>query len=89
MRIVALADTHGLHRQIIVPPGDLLIHAGDLTRHGEVDELRDFNVWLGALPHRHKLVIAGNHDRICLTQRSGRTSCLGGNDAGVAVATAR
>ncbi|NTU85692.1 MAG: metallophosphoesterase [Chloroflexales bacterium] len=65
MRIVALADTHGRHRDVVVPAGDLLIHAGDLTRAGDLDELRDVNAWLGALPHTHKVVIAGNHDWCC------------------------
>jgi Icc-related predicted phosphoesterase len=62
LRIVALSDTHGLHRQVDVPPGDILIHAGDITRHGEMAELSEINEWLGSLPHRHKVVIAGNHD---------------------------
>ena len=34
MRIVLLSDTHGYHDEIDVPPGDLLIHAGDFTRLG-------------------------------------------------------
>lgn len=63
LRIVALSDTHGLHRQVRVPPGDILVHAGDVTRHGELGELVDLNAWLGELPHRHKILIAGNHDR--------------------------
>jgi predicted MPP superfamily phosphohydrolase len=25
-------------------------------------KLKDFNEWLGKLPHRHKIVVAGNHD---------------------------
>jgi predicted phosphodiesterase len=29
MRIVCISDTHSMHRQIEVPEGDLLIHAGD------------------------------------------------------------
>ncbi|NJN15121.1 MAG: metallophosphoesterase [Oscillochloris sp.] len=65
MRIVVISDTHGMHEQVGVPEGDVLIHAGDLTAHGELDELRALNEWLGRLPHRHKLVIAGNHDWIC------------------------
>ena len=48
-----------------MPDGDVLIHAGDMTQNGEVSEVRDFNRWLGTLPHKHKLVIAGNHD-FCL-----------------------
>jgi hypothetical protein len=49
-------------------PGDVLIIAGGLTRHGGPDELPDLNDWLGTLPHAHKLLIAGNHDFICEQQ---------------------
>ena len=62
MRIVAIGDTHGLHRQVAIPDGDLLVHAGDLTRGGNLDELPDFVDWIDSLPHTHKIVIAGNHD---------------------------
>ena len=31
MKIVCLFDTHELHRDVEVPDGDLLIHAGDIT----------------------------------------------------------
>jgi predicted phosphohydrolase len=68
LRLVCLSDTHGLHRQIVVPYGDVLIVVGDRTRHGEPDELPDRNDWLGILPHAHKLLIAGNHDFICEQQ---------------------
>ena len=62
MKIVAISDTHGLHRSLEIPDGDVLIHAGDLTRHGTLDDVREFNDFLGTLPHPHKIVIAGNHD---------------------------
>ena len=62
MRIVCISDTHSLHGQFPVPDGDVLVHAGDATRRGTERELRDFDRWLGTLPHRHKVVIAGNHD---------------------------
>ena len=65
MRLVCISDTHGRHADLAVPDGDVLIHAGDLTAHGELDELIDSNTWLGTLPHPHKLIIAGNHDAIC------------------------
>lgn len=62
--LVCISDTHGLHNSIIekIPDGDFLIHAGDITNHGELYQLKSFNEWLGNLPHRHKIVIAGNHD---------------------------
>jgi predicted phosphohydrolase len=61
-RIVTISDTHNRHHQLTIPDGDILIHAGDLTDMGELSDVRDFNEWLGTLPHPHKLVIAGNHD---------------------------
>jgi Icc-related predicted phosphoesterase len=61
-RVVIISDTHNLHRSIKVPDGDILIHAGDLTRRGDLADVHDFNAFLGTLPHRHKVVIAGNHD---------------------------
>jgi predicted phosphohydrolase len=63
LRIVCISDTHGLHRRLSLPDGDILIHAGDFMMHGRtVEEIDDFNDWLGGLPHRHRIVIAGNHD---------------------------
>ncbi len=64
MRIVCISDTHGRHEGVDIPDGDLLIHAGDLTMAGREREVADFNAWLGKLRHRHKIVIAGNHDWI-------------------------
>jgi Icc-related predicted phosphoesterase len=63
LRVVLISDTHGLHKWLDVPDGDLLIHAGDFSRgQGSLDQVRDFNAWLGTLTHTHKVVIAGNHD---------------------------
>ena len=65
LRIVAISDTHGNHANLEVPEGDVLIHAGDCTRHGHIEELAEFAAWFEALPHKHKIVIAGNHDWCC------------------------
>ncbi len=63
MRLVLLSDTHNLHLEMApVPDGDLVIHAGDLTGMGTLPEIAAFFDWFGGLPHRHKVVIAGNHD---------------------------
>ena len=63
LRLVLLSDTHGLHRNVQVPDGDLLIHAGDFTNFSKSQsEIVDFNTWLGELPHRHKIVVPGNHE---------------------------
>lgn len=62
VRVVALSDTHAMHDHVEVPPGDVLVHAGDLTRVGSLEDVEAFGRWLARLPHRHKVVIAGNHD---------------------------
>jgi predicted phosphohydrolase len=60
---VCIADTHELHRELDVPPGDILIHAGDFTFFSKrQSQIGDFDDWLGSLPHTHKIVIPGNHD---------------------------
>lgn len=65
MKVVCLSDTHGEHRKVGVPEGAILIHAGDFMTNGDnYREVEDFNDWLGTLPHLHKIVIAGNHDRL-------------------------
>jgi len=63
MRVVCISDTHGRHAGLRIPGGDLLLHAGDLGRHGRIADLKDFNAWMAEQPHAFKVVIAGNHDR--------------------------
>lgn len=61
IRIVCLSDTHTQIPEH-VPDGDLLIHAGDMCTLGDVTELQAQIHWLNSLPHKHKVVISGNHD---------------------------
>lgn len=63
MIIVCISDTHELHRELVVPDGDMLIHAGDFTFFSHRRRMiQDFNDWLGELPHTYKVVIPGNHE---------------------------
>ena len=62
MRIVAVADTHLFHHELVVPDGDVFIHAGDMCRGGDLAELAEAAEYIRSLPHRHKIVVAGNHD---------------------------
>ncbi|KZV71700.1 metallophosphoesterase domain-containing protein 1 [Peniophora sp. CONT] len=62
-RLVCISDTHSTHAsQPLLPEGDILIHAGDLTHSGTFAELDDALNWLSAQPHPIKIFIAGNHD---------------------------
>lgn len=59
-RIVCISDTHNTFPKL--PPGDVLIHAGDLTNQGTFSELQKTVAWLEKAPFESKIVIAGNHD---------------------------
>src|SRR5262249_34581739 len=78
MRIVALADTHLFQADLRdLPAGDVLVHAGDLMRGGSLEELRTVVSWLTEQPHRHKVFVAGNHDRCFETHPEKARALLG------------
>ena len=62
LKFVAISDTHCRHRNLRLPKGDVIIHAGDITYRGEKKEIEDFLDWFGKLSYKYKIFIAGNHD---------------------------
>jgi 3',5'-cyclic AMP phosphodiesterase CpdA len=71
-RIVCISDTHGLHDQLILPAGDILLHSGDFTLGGhlafDMKSLHSFADWLNKQTQfKHKIVVAGNHE-FCLDE---------------------
>ena len=65
MRITFISDTHTKHRQLDLPGGDLLIHAGDLMNSGYSQyEIEDFCRWFEWQNYDRSIFIAGNHDRL-------------------------
>lgn len=62
MRLVCISDTHNTHKALRLPEGDVLIHAGDATGQGLSTEVESFLAWFATQPHRHKILVAGNHD---------------------------
>lgn len=58
--VVCISNTH--NTQPPLPPSDLLLHAGDLTEWGTFAEIQAQMTWLSQQPHKHKVLIAGNHD---------------------------
>jgi predicted phosphohydrolase len=78
MRIVAVSDTHAFHSELgAIPEGDVFVHAGDLCRHGRMDELRQAADWLRSLRHPYKVIVAGNHDWCFLRDRPAALGMLG------------
>ncbi|XP_045171224.2 metallophosphoesterase MPPED2-like isoform X2 [Mercenaria mercenaria] len=66
VRFVCISDTHTKleqFRNLEIPDGDVLLHAGDFSMNGIPDEVDVVNKYLGTLPHKYKVVIAGNHDK--------------------------
>lgn len=64
IKIVAFSDTHVMHDEVELPDGDILIHSGDSCAYGNKEELSLFVKYLNKQPHKHKIIIAGNHDRL-------------------------
>ena len=65
IRITFISDTHNKHKQVtsLLPGGDLLLHAGDLTSMRYQHEIQSFCSWFDKLNvYDHKVFIAGNHD---------------------------
>lgn len=64
MKLVAISDTHNRAEQVVIPDGDVLVHAGDLTMNGSRGEMERAARWLGSLRARFRAVVAipGNHD---------------------------
>lgn len=62
MRLVCISDTHNQHDKVDLPDGDVLIHAGDWTGTGTQKQVISFIRWFASQPHKHKILIAGNHE---------------------------
>lgn len=64
--LVVISDTHMQHEKLEpLPAGDILLHTGDFTNFGSIEEVRRFAAWMGRQSgFQHKLVVPGNHDMV-------------------------
>ncbi|CAB9505429.1 Metallophosphoesterase domain-containing protein 1 [Seminavis robusta] len=65
--MVVVSDTHGFEKDLgVLPQGDVLLHLGDFARDGppwvKQNSLQLLDEWLAQQPHKHKIVLKGNHD---------------------------
>ena len=80
-----------------VPDGDILLHTGDflfanqyLSEQFSARKLIEIADWMRSQPHRRKILIAGNHDKIFATLGVERVAdifqgCIYLQDSGVDV----
>jgi len=73
LRFVCISDTHTMHGYLRPPPGDVLLHGGDILLSSgsstmglgsAMSQYKEFRQWLGRQPHPAKVCIGGNHDRV-------------------------
>jgi len=71
LRMVCISDIHLTYGYFNLPPGDVLIITGDTlwksiwdTTEKSTKELKNFNDWIGKHPHKYKILIGGNHDKV-------------------------
>jgi Icc-related predicted phosphoesterase len=62
LKFVCISDTHTETDDLVIPDGDVLIHCGDFSYTGKENEIKKFAKFISKLPHKYKIVIAGNHD---------------------------
>eukprot|EP00008_Paramoeba_atlantica_P010237 CAMPEP_0201489572 /NCGR_PEP_ID=MMETSP0151_2-20130828/22888_1 /ASSEMBLY_ACC=CAM_ASM_000257 /TAXON_ID=200890 /ORGANISM="Paramoeba atlantica, Strain 621/1 / CCAP 1560/9" /LENGTH=315 /DNA_ID=CAMNT_0047875205 /DNA_START=862 /DNA_END=1809 /DNA_ORIENTATION=+ len=71
VRFVSISDTHNHHRRMVLPPGDVLIHTGDLvanySKNSDIQaHFADVVDWFCELSSSYQLIliVAGNHDTL-------------------------
>ncbi|KAL6075958.1 putative adult brain protein 239 [Balamuthia mandrillaris] len=65
VRVVCVSDTHHRWndlRTLPLPDGDIFLHCGDFSNRGAKEEWERYSSFLASLPHKHKVLICGNHD---------------------------
>ncbi|WMP16744.1 metallophosphatase domain-containing protein [Thiothrix lacustris] len=62
MKLTFISDTHSLHSLLTLGTGDVLVHCGDFTGRGSLEDTLAFAQFMAKQNFTHKIVIAGNHD---------------------------
>jgi len=60
MKIITISDTHGFHKLIPkswLRKADTIIHSGDITSAGYIEEIKNFLVWFDKLDYDNKIFI--------------------------------
>ena len=78
-RFVVISDTHGKHRQLYLPPGNILIHGGDFTKTGELGTIEDLSSFFGDLLLKEDSNESKNHTEKYRKNYYESIICIAGN----------
>lgn len=60
---VCISDTHCQEKDLVPLSGDVLVHTGDFINYpNDITGTYSFFEWFGRQPHKHKVMVKGNHD---------------------------
>ena len=62
MNLTFISDTHSRHNELTLGSGNMLIHCGDLSNKGSLEDVESFANYIAKQDFKYKIVIAGNHD---------------------------
>ena len=66
--ITSISDTHNRHRKIPkewLPKTDWIMHSGDISGLGKIEEVEDFLDWFSNVgEYKYRIFCAGNHDKL-------------------------
>ena len=80
MKLCLISDTHNHHEKIQLPEADILIHAGDFTNRGTLQESAAFFNWFGDQKQfKARICIAGNHEILSQKDPNLFKSCIPSN----------
>ena len=82
MNITLISDTHTNHNDLnnSLIGGDVLIHSGDVSSRGNLEEISDFIKWFNSIDsYKQKIFIAGNHDYLFQNNPKQTTELLHNN----------
>jgi Icc-related predicted phosphoesterase len=76
LKIALVSDTHGSEYELKMPKADMLIHCGDYSAQGTLQDLIKLNYWFGTLKYKYILCISGNHDMWAEGNYGATKNCL-------------
>jgi Icc-related predicted phosphoesterase len=79
VRITHISDTHGIHKNLYLNGGDILIHTGDVFDFKNNITEEEILDWFDNTPYEYKIIVQGNHDNFSCKNLPYNTYILNNN----------